>query len=389
MASITATLDGPCSCCGGGPVNAPCALQMPGMDVFSWGSQTEYADYATALAAMENASCFSFGFSTVDLVATPFTGAFTSTFVNNELTVSASTNPSGMPLNNFRFSQSITVDAGTLTITFSTSGLDANEVVIFDAATGLQISDDFVSPASSPFTTALTTGTYVVMFLAYYPSPTTTTSFSFVATHSAMITVNPVILIYDDSGTTRQLWACPKLLLPPLTEAPPYNQYVDCAEAALQIATYTSDCVGFQSPSTGIDNTLWSATDHGTSIDFNAPSSPGGLSDCWCSVNALASETINISYSGGTNLSGGIYDDTGTLIEPISDSGGAFVSSSLTANGRYTVNFNVFTPFPGTVTFPLDASVSSSGTMSSNPIQAMYDVGLSCSGRLNCGDACP
>jgi hypothetical protein len=83
-----------------------------------------------------------------------------------------------------------------------------------------------------------------------------------------------------------------------------------------------------------------------------------------------------------------IYDDTGTLVEDSSFiPGPTFTSSPLPYTGRYTVLVIVASDAGGGTN--ASGVVTSSGTMSVNPIQARYDLGLTCAGTLDCGDSCP
>ena len=217
------------------------------------------------------------------------------------------------------------------------------------------------------------------------------------ATSTEIFTVNPVIALWDDSGTTRSLWACPKLLLPPLTESTG-TWYADCAAADAAISAQASNCVGFMETT---PFTAFVATDGGTSLTLvltgtgDSGSGPENDLTAWGGFNAEAGETISITFSsvGGfsTTYYAEIYDDLGVSVESFSAmSGSPFVSSALPYTGRYSirVRFNtLLAPSPATIVATF--TITSSGTMSVNEIQALYDVGLDCPARLDCGDACP
>jgi hypothetical protein len=208
---------------------------------------------------------------------------------------------------------------------------------------------------------------------------------------------NPVIALWDDSGTTRQLEACPKMLLPPLTEDTG-DWYADCAEAATAITDMTSNCVGYCDT---IGEYFSFVASGGSSLGFTRvatenPSAPPGSSPppntgyMWGGLNAVAGETLTLSGTGCTDGTMDIYDDAGVLVETLS---GALnlVSSALPYTGRYTVRVSVSQSPPPTSSdwpYTFTASVTSSGTMSVNEIAAAWDSGLTCPSYLNCGDSC-
>lgn len=205
-------------------------------------------------------------------------------------------------------------------------------------------------------------------------------------TSSDVFWISPVIARWDDSGTERKLWACPKLLLPPLTEATG-TWYASCAAAAAVLTDplQVSNCVGFSEGGPGLSS--FTATDGGTSLTL-ATSGVNGVAT-WGSVNCEAGKTINvagIAGAGTVTISVRIYDDTGTLIEDSGTISSPFVSAVLSYTGRYTVRVVVLSTDNGAST---SATITSSGTMSVNEIQALYDIGLTCPARLDCGAGCP
>jgi hypothetical protein len=197
------------------------------------------------------------------------------------------------------------------------------------------------------------------------------------------MTANPIIALWDDSGTTRQLWACPKLLLPPLTESTG-DWYADETEAQAAIDDYTSNCVGYIESLTNI--TTFTATDGGTSLTLAAVLTVGATSApaMWGGVNAVGGQTITITATAGTgtpSLSAFIYDDTGTLVEASGSVASPWVSSALPYTGRYTIKVTTSSTL---ATVALAAAITSSGALSVNQVQARYDIGLECSANLDC-----
>jgi len=229
-----------------------------------------------------------------------------------------------------------------------------------------------------------------VNFASGYGTTTATSSAAWTIISDDTMLVNPVIALWDDSGTTRRLWACPKLLLPPLTEDSG-TWYADCAaaDAVLTDADQVSNCVGFCEGGPGL--TAFTATDGGTSLTLATThgSAVSVSQTCWGGVNAEDGETITATATVGAGTAGlvvNIYDDTGTLVESSGSVSSPWTSAALPYTGRYTISVIVDT---SSTTTTFSAVISSSGTMSVNEIQARYDLSLTCAATLDCGDACP
>jgi hypothetical protein len=228
---------------------------------------------------------------------------------------------------------------------------------------------------------SLTAGTYLLDF--GYSSDASPINVVFTLTSSADIVVNPVIAQWDDSGTTRWLEACPKLLLPQVTESSG-NWYVDATEAATVITDQTNGCKGFINSMTNVA----SFTASGTTTLTLAETLTSAAMTCpavWGSVNIASGETITSTVTVGAGTAGqtvDIYDYAGNLVD---SSGGPttspWTSSAVPFPGRYTVTVSMSS---GSNTTSMSAAISSSGTMSINPPQALYDVGLTCPARDDC-----
>jgi hypothetical protein len=148
---------------------------------------------------------------------------------------------------------------------------------------------------------------------------------------------NPVIAQWDDSGTTRLLEACPKMLLPILTESTG-DWYADCATAdsVLTDPTMVSNCVGYteSAPDT------FTATDGGTQLDLDAELT-GTINprlDLWGSVNLGDGDVLRVAFTitnahSAAVVYGKLYDDTGTLAETINStsSSGTMVFAAVNA----------------------------------------------------------
>ncbi len=237
-------------------------------------------------------------------------------------------------------------------------------------------------------------GNYIIEINALGDYDSTSVSCDFtVACDDAMVP-NPVIALWDDSGTTRQLEACPRMLIPPLTESTG-EWYADCASASDAIDTYVIDCIGYctfgiyqgSAPGDYVFSAYGTTSLNWTAAVLQDPGEdPIDFSDAgvfYGSINAEAGDTLSFSFSGSpTDSELCIYDNAAEFIECISSGS----SSPLPYTGKYIVSLNAIWE---TQVQSMSAQVTSSGTMSVNEVQALYDVGLTCPARLECGDSCP
>lgn len=349
-----------------------------------------YADYATALAVVTDpiqvADCIAYSTSANTTFAAAFSG-----------TVFTASGTWLVPITEFSVYISISAKSGA-TIGMASSAGDAADWAIYKCdGTAVEGARDAPLPiTSSPLPAD---GEYIIVFI---PKDSTMIGFSAATatiTSSNIFNVNPVIALWNDSGTTRSLWACPKLLLPLLTEHTG-TWYASCADAhtVLIDPLQVSNCVGYLDTYTRPDLFgSFTATDGGSSLTFNSTAAMGGVLTnsgvFWGGINAVAGQTLSFAFTtdGGDAIWGvNIYDDTGTLVETLSGSP-SMTSSPLPYTGRYTISGNASAgppPFGSDFT-TATLVVTSSGAMSVNPIQARYDAGLACAGLLNCGDACP
>ena len=392
-----------CIPCCGAAGECICALQIPPFDA-------PYADYTTAETAIadQTAGCIAYydpEGDTSNSLSASFDGTTITADAHTEIASS-----SALGVDTY-FNVSLLSGATlsipfTLTITGSTPVATAS---LLNCSTGAVVDSDTVSGASGTLSlTAPSDGEYVLLVRGEATAGTpTSTDMAFTVTCDDTYWVNPVIALWDDSGTTRKLWACPKLLLPPLTEDTG-TWYADCAAAdsAMSVDTrtgggtgpYVSNCVGYMedSPSPTPGTTVFTATDGGSSLALNVNSPTnnfGSTSPAWGGINAEAGETISIAWDWADfDMAWVIFDDTGTSIDGGTASAGTSpaVSSALPYTGRYTVKVSAFLPLgPGAETDDITFTITSSGTMSVNGIQARYDLGLTCAATLDCGDACP
>lgn len=312
--------------------------------------------------------------------------ACASTNVAVSATITGGTTPTGTPV--------ITGGWDSPGITNSGSATCPGTVLtvnLYDCNYTLVATQSAVADSSGVITfTGLPAGEYVVEIAGQSDELATLLNFDAEIAHSVFMVVNPVIALWDDSGTTRRLEACPKMLLPPLTEATG-DWYADCAAADTDIDSKVSNCVGYIESLTNVF--AFTATDGGTSLTLAetltavAATAPA----MWGSVNAEAGETLAFTATVGAGTAGlsiSIYDDTGTLIESSGATSSPWTSSPLPYTGRYTIMVVVST---SSTTSSLSCQVTTSGTLSVNEIQALYATSplLTCPARLNCGDTCP
>lgn len=366
----------PCLPCCTTPGVCACALLIP---PFS----SPFPDYASALSVvsdpLEVADCILFyqGSGNVSSLSAIFNG--TSVAISESFTSPVSSTGDNW--------LSLTASTGDVFSLAFTGGVSCSATLYDCFGTEIEHS---VGTTTRVFTALAADGTYYLKASTFNPpgpgSPFSSATFT--VTCSGVFVPNPVIALWDDSGTTRQLEACPKLYLPILTESTG-DWYADCAAAAAVLAdpTQVSNCVGFLGTATptssftatGGSSLAWSVTD----------TSPPGASNFWGSFNGVKGDVINTTWTDTLIFGPGggyfLYDDTGTLIDSFLSHSGSGTSIALPYTGRYTIEV-VAVGDPSTLT--LSGTAGSSGVMTTNDIQALYDTGLTCPSRLNCGDSC-
>ncbi len=288
-----------------------------------------------------------------------------------------------------QFAASISVKSGaviSIPYTVTTDGVDiVVGAQLYSCSDLTFITEDTLNTFSG--TLNLTVPADGIYFINIYFTAATTpgTSYDWVsdATCSDVWWINPVIALWDDSGTTRYLDACPKLFLPPLTESTG-NWYVDATAAQTAIDDLTSNCVGYTESLTNL--TSFTATDGGSTLTLAQVLTVGATTSpaMWGSVNGVGGATITVTATVGAGTAGlnvNIYDYTGTLVQASGATSSPWVSSGLPYEGRYIVNVSTTSTL---TTVAMSAVISSSGALTVNDVQAMYDIGLECPGRLDC-----
>lgn len=378
MADKVITSTGDCSaCCGGGACE--CALVIPTF-------LSPYSSYSAAATAISDGvgSCLVYY---IYYVFVPPNSLTADNSVANELSISIDVDDVAVIF------ASITVGAATtLTIPFSQTIITDPVNETFGALLyscddgGTEIDSDLVSGATGTATLNIpAAGTYYVQvrFEVESASPPLNINGTCTIESSTDCVFNPVIAKWDDGGTTRNLWACPKLLLPPLTEDTG-TWYADATAAADAITNLTSNCVGCIESLTNVSS--FTATDGGTSLDLANTLTAGAMTSprMWGGLNVEDTKTLTVTATvgaGTASLNANIYDDTGTLVEASGTVSSPWTSAAVGYTGRYTVSVAVTS---SSNTTSMSAAITSSGTISVNPAQALYDIGLTCPARLDC-----
>lgn len=369
-------------CCTPAPADCSCALLIPPF-------AAPYADYATAETAIADQTDNCIGYCVQD----GDTGnVFSFAFDGTTITGSADTAYSSptLALSSYCYFSVSLKSGATVTVPWSISTDGPETVVsasIFDCATGDFVAGEIIPPnagASGTLSFVVPAdGEYVLLISgAGTLGILTYVNFAFTVTCDMDYWVNPVIALWDDSGTTRSLWACPKLLLPPLTESTG-DWYADATAAATAISTLTNGCKGYIESTTNVSSFSASGT---TSLTLAETLTAGAMScpTVWGGINAVDAATITSTITVGAGTAGQtvtIYDDTGTQVETSGATTSPWTSAALPYTGRYTVKIAMTSS--GNTT-SMSAAITSSGTMSVNTVQARYDLGLVCAATDDC-----
>ncbi len=125
-----------------------------------------------------------------------------------------------------------------------------------------------------------------------------------------------------------------------------------------------------------------SLSDSGSVVTLDMTSTSGqdmGLT--YISLNLTAGDTITIATTSPSILFR-LSDYTGaTVEEDFSGASSSIVTSAVPYTGRYILAVGAFDPSSDTT---WQITVTPSSTYSLNPIQALYDGGLTCPARLDC-----
>jgi hypothetical protein len=377
--SFNVAVDGDCACCGGTPSACGCYLYLPAED---FGNP--FPNYAAANDAIQNnATCYLYPILLTG--NTPTRDNSSTTITPNSLVVTVGVSGGG----GARLWTAVNLPSGAeVSVNISHSSGSSANVGLVSNCTYYSVQQNFDEPVFPYSFIAPSENVY------YFGGGVTPVSspgvFTFELTCNVNIVPNPVIAFWDDSGTTRQLEACPRLLLPSSTESSG-NWFADETEASDFMANFITDCL-FLGPKTGGVTgytAVYSNTASGVDVeaDFSGAEGDANAGGAIFSVNAEVGENVTLSWTGSTD------GDPLTGIVEVDDYAGNTVFSDMSTTspitvgpftfpGRYKITGVVVTS--GASNFSIDASVSVSGAVTKNPAQALYDIGLSCPARLEC-----
>lgn len=357
--------------------NVECALTIPALS-------SPYANLADAQAGIAQRVSNCIGYIAGSATITSFSATNPST---TQLVLAG-----GLMSNTVRMYVSITVGPGTtnLTVPFSfalatTPASPTASIELFRPESEIVLMSDTVSAFNGTLhLLSIPAGTYVIsVFCSGLATTPLSVSGTFTLNSSVAMIVNPVIALYSDSGT-KQLQACPKMLLPPISEGAGGSWYVNlaAAQAVLSNPLRVSGCVGYSTGNISAPFTSFSATGSGGSLRFTAggfnPIFGSNTGSMEGSLNITAGSTITASTSGNF-IQLYIYDENGSVIFNQNVSSSSISSDPIPNTGKYTIIvISAATPFVSSIT------VNVSGGTSTNLIQALYDIGLDCPARLNC-----
>ena len=160
----------------------------------------------------------------------------------------------------------------------------------------------------------------------------------------------------------------------------------EAAATAIVTGPKVANCVGYAEDLTGVS--FWNAIATGSdfSVEFYAVTSIVSFA-AWGSINAVGGATFGFGWTtspisaGAPSIVVYIYDYTGTLVTTVSGSTSPLTSAALPYTGRYIIRIVLSAAVQVSDGY---CTITSSGAISVNNIQALYNVGLSCPARLNC-----
>lgn len=364
----------PCDTCG--PASTcECALVLP---VFGLPPDVNYAAAAARLAFVGDCLCAGFG------SANPAGGTVTAdNSTPNTLIISADNTISVSPPFSLAISMysSVTVSAdAVLDISWNipsrlSSGF--NRIEIYQCSYNLGSDPiefyDITANTGSHSMAALPAGTYVIICSAQADVGFDHFQATFTISTTSTMVVNPAIAKWDDSGTTRNLEACPKTNIPDTFGEGDW--YANETAAQTAITNYTSNCVGY------CRNFIsFTATDGGSSLTFAGERFGGAGLVCWGSISLLAAGTITFTYSNSLGGFSTVYADDGITVVASFSGAGPHTTASLSP-GKYYVNTNQNTDGSHPAG---NVIITSSASITVNPIQALYNRSVDCPARLDC-----
>lgn len=377
-------------------VTCPCELQLP----YPYPFNGTFPDVATAQTDLSDfvVSCIAWALDTIYGYTPPDTFTADNSTQNiliisiEYLTLAAS---------NYNSYSAISVSDGTslsIDFTITCSGSEQlGQAILVDCATGETVMEDSISSASGTLAlNSIPEGKYILnlQFSAGGSTPVPISA-DFTVTADLVMVVNPVVAIWDDSGTPRELEACPKFILNPIVGSP--DPFPDEATAQSFIDDWTTNCVAAREQGAPLDT--FSATDGGSSLSIDLatpPTNPGGTIgvNAFGSLNLIGGSTFFCAYTAsctGTVVSDSIqFQILDADFNVLSTVSGTFASGSplsitVPYTGKFYVRFDAgaLVGFQ-TVVLTAHCDFTSDDTLTVNPVQALYDVGAPCPARLDC-----
>lgn len=366
----------------------PCNLSLP---PFNLSPDPSYADAVTRLDRAVNCICWAPGstFSPGEVTAT--------NLVPDVIELDADFTIVTPPSQSLSLSMydSVTVDEGAvLTVTWNIPSRRAGGCAFYiyecdyTLGSGLVEVYEITTNVGSHAMGALPAGTYVIVSVAESALGEDHYQASFTISSSETMVVNPVVCRWNDSGTVRILEACPKMYIPFLTESTD-DWYADETAAQDAIDDQVHNCLAYTNVSSpNLTMTATSGSTFQMDWEWGNPSGTSSFDGAF-SINAEEGDilTLSWSYDGGDTISEASFDISdynGDLVESLDSLSSVIVSSALPYTGRYIITVMI-SFYDGTEFMTgASASISSSGTISSNTVQALYNRGVDCPSRLNC-----
>ncbi len=399
----------PCDSCE--PISFSCYLEIP--EEASGLSVTPHL-YDTIVDAQQALDDRAGGCYTFECVGVDDLGTITSSLTDETLTITKSVTseaPFSILISKF------ICNVGTFSVSFSinfTGGWSGSQnltINILDSNGSIIDTQTFSNGTSflggtANFDIDLEGLYYVQLFCGGgIAAPPATLDASFVLSSSVSIAYSPLVALWDDSGTTRQLEACPKNIIPSPFRSDSW--FFNLTQAANYLASsYVASCNAWID---NIDSNVYGTVNSFTctpspfSFSMSLTSAFDGFDLSFTTADVIAAfrlesgTTLSCSLVISTTLGGAslgvnasIYDIDGTLVDSYTTSGGGTGTYPFSLNVPYDGTFQVLFNFPvsrvtpATFTSTMTCSATFDGSITTCPVQALYDLGLDCPARLDC-----
>lgn len=312
---------------------------------------------------------------------------------------------------------SLTMKAGSLSVDWTTSNIfTVDFLATLKSCDGTTVDSSFSTSLNGNFSLNVPSdGEYILeMSSAFGDLDAPNINQTTILTNGNGLIINPAFGKWDDSGNDRYLPSCPKFFIPSFNVGASW--YATEADANLGLSTYVDNCIAsYSGPNSNSDAT----------VSFSASASTSLISSLHFSPTGLDFQYVSSSISFGAILKSGStfstdyiieFDNnftprTGTIYLSIFDFDGTSITTKLQSIsfplGINTITGTITTtdliPYDGAYQislsivkdgilsnalfvnyFYVDIVAYSSDTVSFNPPQALYDVGLTCPARIEC-----